>query len=249
MALVAVVIPTYNEAESVGSVIEGVFRAAAVGGFSVHVVVVDDNSSDGTQEVVEECAWRFGAVTLLRRRGKLGLGSAYQDGFRWCLARLGRFEAAVEMDADGSHDPCYLGRIVSPILRGEADVVVGSRYIAGGGWLGGSLLRRVVSRGANLLARLTAGLPVHDATSGYRAVSRRILEAVFGIHAPYSRGYIFQVETLARYHSVGARILEVPIPFRERRGGKSKLNLGEFVAYARWCLERLVLRLGGAATL
>lgn len=239
MALVAVVIPTYNEAENIGRVIEGLFESARAGEFLLHLLVVDDNSVDGTVDIVEECGRRFGSVSLLRRPGKLGLGSAYVDGFRWCLKNLGNFEACVEMDADGSHDPRELGNLVSPILKGEADVAIGSRYVKGGGWRGGSLRRRIISRGANLLVRLTVGLPVRDATSGYRAISRRIVEQAFSEGQTYQSGYIFQVETLYRYSRLGARIREVPINFYERRGGKSKLGLSELAAFASWCLGQL----------
>ncbi|MCS7146429.1 MAG: polyprenol monophosphomannose synthase [Nitrososphaerota archaeon] len=242
MTLVAVVIPTYNEAESIGGILESLFEVSRDEGFDIHVLVVDDNSVDGTVEIVEEFGRRMGFVSVLRRPGKLGLGSAYVDGFRWCLGNLGEFDVAVEMDADGSHDPRELGRLVKPIIGGEADVVVGSRYIQGGGWRGGSLKRRIISRGANLLVRITVGLPVRDATSGYRAISRRVLERAYSERTLYESGYIFQVETLLTYHRLGAKIVEAPINFYERLGGKSKLALSEVFGFAWWCLRQLARR-------
>ncbi|MEM3156258.1 MAG: glycosyltransferase, partial [Nitrososphaerota archaeon] len=125
MALVAVVIPTYNESENIGGILNALSSLAGSAGLNIHVLVVDDNSVDGTVEIVEDFGRRTGFVSILRRPGKLGLGSAYVDGFRWCLRNLGDFAVAVEMDADGSHDPAQLPRLVEPILKGEVDVVIG----------------------------------------------------------------------------------------------------------------------------
>ncbi|MEM1966604.1 MAG: glycosyltransferase, partial [Nitrososphaerota archaeon] len=171
MSLVAVVIPTYNEAENIGRVLESLLDVARRYRLEIRVLVVDDNSSDGTVEIVEGFQARSGSVSMLRRPGKMGLGSAYVDGFRWCLRNLEGLAVVVEMDADGSHDPSQLPFLVEPILNGVADVVIGSRYVAGGGWRGGSLKRRIISRGANLLTRISTGMKVKDATSGYRAIA------------------------------------------------------------------------------
>ncbi|MEM1533784.1 MAG: polyprenol monophosphomannose synthase [Nitrososphaerota archaeon] len=245
MALVAVVIPTYNESENIGGILNALSSLAGSAGLNIHVLVVDDNSVDGTVEIVEDFGRRTGFVSILRRPGKLGLGSAYVDGFRWCLRNLGDFAVAVEMDADGSHDPAQLPRLVEPILKGEVDVVIGSRYVKGGAWRGGRLSRRIISRGANLLVRLTVGLRVRDATSGYRAISKKVLEQAFSGERSYETGYIFQVETLYQYYLLGARILEVPISFYERAGGKSKLGPGELVSFAAWCFRQLAGRISG----
>ncbi|MEM0482625.1 MAG: polyprenol monophosphomannose synthase [Nitrososphaerota archaeon] len=248
MALVAVVIPTYNEAENIGRVLESLGSMSGAVKFDIHVLVVDDSSVDGTVEIVEDFGRRFGNISVLRRPGKLGLGSAYVDGFRWCLKNLGDFVAAVEMDADGSHDPAQLPSLVEPILEGRALVVVGSRYIRGGRWRGGGIWRKLISRGANLLVRITVGLRVRDATSGYRAISREVLEKAFSEDRQYESGYIFQVETLHQYHLLGCKILEVPINFYERGGGKSKLGLGELAGFAWWCFRQLGRRIFGRTT-
>lgn len=248
MTLVAVVIPTYNEAENIGSVLESIESLSSAVNFKIHVLVVDDSSVDGTVEIVEDFGRRFGNVSVLRRPGKLGLGSAYVDGFRWCLKNLGDFAAAVEMDADGSHDPRQLPSLVEPILEGRAHVVVGSRYIKGGGWRGGGVWRKLISRGANLLVRLTVGLRVKDATSGYRAIARKVLEEAFMADRKYESGYIFQVETLNQYRLLGFKIVEVPINFYERGGGKSKLGLGELASFASWCFRQSGKRVFGKPT-
>ncbi|MEM0444673.1 MAG: polyprenol monophosphomannose synthase [Nitrososphaerota archaeon] len=243
MSLVAVVIPTYNEAENIGRVLESLLDVARRYRLEIRVLVVDDNSSDGTVEIVEGFQARSGSVSMLRRPGKMGLGSAYVDGFRWCLRNLEGLAVVVEMDADGSHDPSQLPLLVEPILNGVADVVIGSRYVAGGGWRGGSLERRIISRGANLLTRISTGMKVKDATSGYRAIAGTIIEKVFSREQCFESGYIFQVETLFSYHKLGARIMEAPIDFYERGGGKSKLNFRELVMFAEWCLRQFFSRI------
>jgi dolichol-phosphate mannosyltransferase len=244
MPRVLVVLPTHNEAATVGDVIEGILEAGRGVGLDLSVLVVDDASTDGTREVVEEARQRTGRVFLLPRPGKLGLGSAYIDGFRWGLENMPEAEAFVEMDADGSHDPLQLPRLVAPVLEGSADVAVGSRYVPGGGWRGGALRRRLVSRGANLLARLTTGLKVRDATSGYRAISRRVLEEALRLRKGFEPGYVFQVETLLFFRRLGARIVEAPIDFYERAGGRSKLSAREVRRFALWCLRQSLGRLG-----
>jgi glycosyltransferase involved in cell wall biosynthesis len=153
-------------------------------------------------------------------------------------------EVFVEMDADGSHDPRQLPRLVEPVVEGRSDVAVGSRYVVGGGWRGGALSRRLISRGANLLARLATGLRVRDATSGYRAISRRILEAALSGRTTFESGYVFQVDTLLHFKRLGARIVEVPIDFYERASGRSKLSIREILRFALWCLRQPLRRTG-----
>lgn len=244
----AVVIPTYNEAENIGGVLESLFKVVGESELSVHVVVVDDNSRDGTLEIVEGFRLSSKPVSILKRPGKLGLGSAYVDGFRWCLRNLEGLAVVVEMDADGSHDPRQLPGLVEPVLSGAAEVAIGSRYVRRGGWRGGSLKRRIISRGANLLVRFSTGLEVKDATSGYRAMARSVVEKAFSEDRAFEPGYIFQVETLLLYHKLGARIVEVPIEFYERGGGRSKLNIQELFRFAVWCLRQLLLRSRAAST-
>jgi glycosyltransferase involved in cell wall biosynthesis len=238
MGRVLVVLPTHNEAGSVGGVLENLVETARGAGLDLAVLVVDDASTDGTREIVGDLAARLGVVFLLARPGKMGLGSAYIDGFRWGLRNMPEAEVFVEMDADGSHDPRQLPRLVEPVVEGRSDVAVGSRYVVGGGWRGGALSRRLISRGANLLARLATGLRVRDATSGYRAISRRILEAALSGRTTFESGYVFQVDTLLHFKRLGARIVEVPIDFYERASGRSKLSIREILRFALWCLRQ-----------
>ncbi len=218
LADVSVVIPTYNEASTIGRLIESLIEMG-VG----EIIVVDDGSTDGTREIVEKLAKRHaGKVKLLKRPRKMGLGSAYKDGFRLCKGSV-----VVEMDADLSHRPEDLPRIVDAI--GRADVVIGSRYVRGGRTVGWPLRRRVVSRGANLMARLLLGLDVRDATSGFRAYRRE----VFGLIARKSilNDFNFQVEAIYIAKKHGYRVMEVPITFVERAAGRSKMGLREMASF------------------
>jgi dolichol-phosphate mannosyltransferase len=239
---VAVIIPTYNEAENVVRVLRQVREVMAREGLEGTVTVVDDSSPDGTAELVRRLSSEDGCIRLIVRPMKSGLGSAYLDGFRDALASIPDLDVLVEMDADGSHDPSDLPRLVMPVLRGEADVVLGSRYVEGGGWEGGQRLREFISRGANSLARICTGVPVRDATTGYRAVSSSLMRRVLSSIPPSTKGYVFQVESLAAYFRAGARIVEVPIRFRPRASGKSKLGFGDVIAFALWNLKYLVKR-------
>ncbi|MEN3047414.1 MAG: polyprenol monophosphomannose synthase [Candidatus Caldarchaeales archaeon] len=244
-AEVAVVIPTYNEAGTVGSAVRGVVEAASRKGLDFVVLVVDDSSPDGTADVVRRLAEELGRVELLVRPGRMGIGSAYVDGFRHAIERFEGLRAVVEMDADGSHDPSRLPELVGPVLSGAADVAIGSRYVPGGSWEEGQAFRELVSRGANLLARLCTGLKVRDATSGYRAISADLLRRCAAYLGASSRGYVFQVESLATYVAFGARVVEVPIAFRPRAAGKSKLRFRDVATFAAWnvrFLARRVLR-------
>ncbi len=242
---VAVIIPTYNEAENVVRVLRQVREVMASEGLEGTVTVVDDSSPDGTAELVRQLSSEDSGIRLMVRPAKSGIGSAYLDGFRDALGSGSDLEVLVEMDADGSHDPFDLPRLVMPVLRGEADVVIGSRYVEGGGWEGGQGLRRVISRGANLLARICTGVPVRDATSGFRAVSSSLMLRVLSSIPPSTKGYVFQVESLAAYFRAGARITEVPIRFRPRASGRSKLGLMDVVTFALWNLKYLVKRTMG----
>ncbi|MCX8203240.1 MAG: polyprenol monophosphomannose synthase [Nitrososphaeria archaeon] len=242
---IAVVIPTYNEAETIGSAVRGVVEAASGAGLECVVLVVDDSSPDGTAEVVRRLAGELGRVELLVRPGRMGIGSAYVDGFRHAVERFEGLKAVVEMDADGSHDPSYLQALVGPVLSGTADVAIGSRYVPGGSWEGGQTFRELVSRGANLLARVCTGLKVRDATSGYRAISADLLRRCSASLRASSRGYVFQVESLATFAAFSARVVEVPIAFRPRAAGKSKLRFEDVVTFAAWNLRFLLKRMLG----
>lgn len=211
-----VLIPTYNERENLARIVPAILAALP----DAHVLIVDDNSPDGTGALADVLAARDRRVRVLHRRRKEGLGRAYVAAFHAALA--GPYARVLMMDADFSHDPAYL-----PALRDaarDADVVVGSRYAPGGGVRGWGPLRHLVSRGGNLYARLVLGMPQRDLTGGFRCWRRGVLEAL-GLDTLRSDGYAFQIETLYRAHLFGFRIREVPIVFRDRSVGRSKMSL------------------------
>jgi len=219
-----VVMPTYNEAESVIGVIDQVLAADP----RVDVLIVDDGSPDGTARLVAERAAGEPRVRLLERSAKQGLGVAYRAGFAWGLQR--GYEALVEMDADLSHPPERLPALLDGLA--EADLVIGSRYVPGGRTVNWSRLREAISRGGNAYVRLALGVPVHDCTAGYRAYRRQVLEAL-PVSAVQSNGYCFQVEMAHRTWQEGFRVVEVPIAFTERATGVSKMSK-QIVAEALW---------------
>jgi dolichol-phosphate mannosyltransferase len=210
-----VVIPTYNEAASIEEVVGRVLAVDR----RVDVLVVDDGSPDGTAKLVGELAAGEPRVDLMERDGKQGLGAAYRAGFAWGLAR--GYDALVEMDADLSHPPERLPALLDGL--DGADLVIGSRYVPGGRTVNWSRLREAISRGGNLYVRLALRLPVHDATAGYRAYRRQVLEAL-PVEAVLSNGYCFQVEMAHRAWQEGFRVAEVPITFTERTAGVSKMS-------------------------
>ncbi len=210
--------PTYNEAESIESVVRRVFEA----GDEFAILVVDDNSPDGTATIVRRLAQSHGdRIHLLERTGKLGLGTAYVAGFRYALEH--EFEYICEMDADRSHDPMDLPRLVEPARAGTADLVIGSRYIDGVRVMNWPLPRLVLSYGAGIYTRLITRIPIMDVTSGYKCIHRRVLEAI-DLDRVKSNGYSFQIEMNFRAWKKGFRLLEVPIVFTERAEGQSKMN-------------------------
>ncbi|MFP5298261.1 MAG: polyprenol monophosphomannose synthase [Actinomycetota bacterium] len=212
-----VVVPTYNEAGSIRDVVDRLFEAA---GGSVHLLVVDDGSPDGTAEIVEELAQRRPEeIHLLRRASKAGLGTAYVEGFRWGLER--GYGAMVEMDADLSHDPAVVPALLDAL--DEADLVIGSRYVPGGKVENWGAFRRALSRFGNIYARVLLGYEVKDSTAGFRAYRRSWL-ATEDLSTVASHGYAFQIEMTRRVHSRGGRIAEVPITFVERTTGNSKMS-------------------------
>jgi dolichol-phosphate mannosyltransferase len=235
--LALVVIPTYNEAENILAIVDAV--AAAVPEASV--LVVDDGSPDGTAKLVEEAAAVNPRLHLVQREGKQGLGPAYINGFRWGLAH--GFDFLIEMDADFSHDPAAIPDLLDAIA--DCDVAVGSRYIRDGGVEGWSRGRHLLSQGGNVYARAVLGFGVKDSTSGFRCYRRSVLEAI-PLGEVRSSGYAFQIDMSYRAWKLGFRIREVPITFRERSRGASKMSkaiVGEaLVAVARWGLADLVRR-------
>ena len=224
-----VVIPTYDEAENLGRLVP---RVLAAGPFDI--LVVDDNSPDGTGQIADELAVRYGArVAVIHRPGKLGLGSAYVTGFRFAIER--GYERVFEMDADFSHAPGSL-----PALRAaleQADVVLGSRHVPGGCSPGWAFWRRALSRTGSWYAALVLDLPFGDLTGGFKGFRRGTLERL-DLRAIQASGYGFQIEMTYRCRQAGARIVEVPIRFELRRAGRSKLN-GRIVAEALVLVWRL----------
>lgn len=226
-----VVVPTYNEAASVVPVVTRALDAGS--GFDI--LVVDDASPDGTGALADRLAADSDRVHVLHRPRKAGLGPAYRAGLGWGLDR--GYEALAEMDADGSHDPADLPRLFSALAG--ADVVIGSRYVPGGGVHAWPWHRRALSRGGNRYVRAATGLPVHDATSGFRAFRHVVLETL-DLRRLRSDGYAFQLETALQAWRAGFRVVELPITFIERRQGASKISrpvVGEaLLRVARWGL-------------
>ncbi|MCA9536018.1 MAG: polyprenol monophosphomannose synthase [Myxococcales bacterium] len=213
---VLIVTPTYNERENLPRFLDGVFEVLP----NAHVLVVDDASPDGTGALADELAAADPRVRVLHRPGKLGLGTAYLDGFHWGLAQ--GFDVFFEMDTDLSHDPRYLPDFLDALAEG-ADVVIGSRNVSGGGVEGWGLGRHVLSKGGSLYSRTLLGLPVQDLTSGYKAFRRTVLERL-QLGEVSSNGYSFQIELTYRAVLAGFTVREVPIIFVDRRAGQSKMS-------------------------
>jgi len=211
-----VILPTFNEVENLEPMVQAILRQD----LGLHILVVDDNSPDGTGLLADRLASRYVEVHVLHRPRKLGLGPAYIAGFRWALAR--DYAYVFEMDCDFSHNPATLPVFLEEIVR--AELVIGSRYMPGGSTPDWPPLRRMTSRFGNLYARALLGLQVRDATSGFRCYRRALLAQI-----PWDkitlRGYGFQVAAVFHAERLGARILEVPITFRDRRAGKSKMTM------------------------
>jgi len=231
---VVVVLPTYNEADGIIATIQRI-RAALP---SAHLLVVDDSSPDGTGPIVASLAARDAQVELLTRPGKEGLGRAYASGFRRALALAPNI--VVQIDADLSHDPDELPSLIAPIVAGAADLVVGSRRVGSGTTVGWSRWRNALSQFGGLYARTILRLGIADPTGGFRAWSAPLLAAVASTPTT-AAGYGFQIEMLWRARGVSARIVEVPITFRERASGVSKMTLRIAVEAALLVLQ-LALR-------
>lgn len=208
-----VCLPTYNEREN----LEPMVRALAEHG--VNVLVIDDNSPDGTGEIADRLAAELPWVEVLHRPHKEGLGRAYVDGFRHVLASDA--ELVLEMDCDFSHDPADVPRLIEAVDNG-ADLALGSRYVEGGGTTDWGLVRRLISRGASIYTRLLL-MPVHDATGGFKCFRRRVLESI-DLDTIDAAGYVFQIETTYRTLRKGFSVVEVPIRFADRTAGTSKMS-------------------------
>lgn len=216
---VLVVVPTFNERENLGTIVRRLHTALP----DSHVLVVDDNSPDGTGDVADELAAADDRVHVLHRREKAGLGAAYVAGFEWALSR--EYEFVVEMDADGSHAPEELPRMLVALGSDGvgADVVLGSRYVQGGSVVNWPWYREWLSRGANVYSKFALGVRINDITGGFRVYRRAVLETV-RLHDVASRGYCFQVDLALRAVEAGFAVVEMPITFVEREFGESKMS-------------------------
>jgi dolichol-phosphate mannosyltransferase len=222
---VLVIVPTYNERENLPLITERL-RAALP---DAHLLVADDNSPDGTGKIADELAAADDHVHVLHRPAKQGLGAAYIAGFEWGLGE--GYDVLVEMDADGSHQPEELHKLLASLADG-ADLAIGSRYVPGGRVKNWPASRELLSRGANLYTRIMLGLPVRDATAGFRAYRASTLEKI-GLSDVESQGYCFQVDLTLRTCRNGLRVTEVPITFVERTVGTSKMS-GRVMVEAFW---------------
>jgi dolichol-phosphate mannosyltransferase len=241
-AAIWLVIPTYNEAAN----LQRIVRAARselerVAPERHRILVVDDNSPDGTGTIADSLAAQSEAVEVIHRPGKSGLGQAYLAGFTHALA--GGAELVIEMDADFSHDPRYLPALLE--AAEHADLVLGSRYVPGGGVRDWGLVRRLVSRGGGLYARTILGIDVSDLTGGFKCIRREVLEAI-DLPSLRAEGYVFQIEVTYRAVLAGFRVTEVPIVFADRMAGKSKMS-SRIALEAMWLVP--MMKRGTGATL
>ncbi len=232
------VLPTYNEAENIEAIVRAALPQLASTGMDHHVLVVDDGSPDGTGQIGDRLAAELDEVEVLHRKAKEGIGPAYLAGFDRALS--GGAELVLEMDSDFSHDPADLPRLVA--AAGEADLVLGSRYVPGGGVIDWGLGRRAISRGGSLYAKLLLGVQVNDLTGGFKCFRRKVLEEL-DLTSIGTDGYGFQIEMTYRTIEAGFRVAEVPILFRERRIGASKMS-ARIALEAFWKVPALRMRGG-----
>jgi dolichol-phosphate mannosyltransferase len=228
-----VILPTYNEAENLERIAGAVLENLPASG---RVLIVDDNSPDGTGQIADRLAASNESIAVLHRKVKEGLGPAYLAGFH--VALEAGAERIIEMDADFSHDPAFLPRLIEATER--ADLAIGSRYVPGGGVTEWGAVRRFISRGGSAYARIALGLPIRDLTGGFKCFRREVLEAI-NLDTIEARGYAFQVETTYRAIRAGFRVVEVPIVFQDRRDGTSKMTKA-IVAEAMWRVPAMRFR-------
>jgi dolichol-phosphate mannosyltransferase len=228
MAESLIIIPTYNERENLPAIVAAIFAVVP----ETDILVVDDGSPDGTGEVTDQLAQTDRRLCVIHRAGKLGLGTAYVEGFRFGLARDYRY--ILEMDADFSHDPKYLPELLRAVRAG-ADLALGSRYVKGGGTINWGLVRQMISRGGSLYARTILGVGLRDLTGGFKCFRREVLENI-DLDSVRSEGYSFQIEMTYRTIKAGYRVCEVPIVFVDRRIGQSKMSRKIFLeaVYMVW---------------
>jgi dolichol-phosphate mannosyltransferase len=228
---VGIAIPTYNEKANLQVLIERTFKIFEDNRINGRIVVVDDNSSDGTAQLADDLAEKYDNISVIHRPGKLGLGSAYKDAFKLLLSDP-QVTVVMEMDADLSHKPEYIPSLLGKIEEGY-DIAIGSRYVSDGGvdkeW---SALRRLISKSANFMTVLLVGLNVKDTTSGFRAYDSYALKTI-DLSKVRSNGYAFQIDMLSQCRKVGCEIAEAPIIFYERKHGKSKLGLNSILEFVK----------------
>lgn len=231
------IIPTYNEAANIEPIVRAALAQLEQAAPSRHrVLVVDDNSPDGTGQIADRLAGELEPVEVLHRPGKAGLGQAYLAGFSRALA--GGAEFVIEMDADFSHDPRYLPDLIA--AAGEADMVLGSRYVKGGGVKDWGAVRRLISRAGGVYARWILGVHVQDLTGGFKCIRRRVLETI-DLDSVRAEGYVFQIEVTYRAILAGLSVREIPIVFTDRRVGSSKMS-SRIALEAMWRVPLLRLR-------
>lgn len=227
---VLIIVATYNERDNIGPLIHDIFKYAP----DVNLLVIDDNSPDKTYEVVGDLQKSYpDRLFLLHRPGKMGLGTAYVDGFNWGLSR--KYDVIMHMDADFSHNPKYIPEFLEQIKT--YDLVLGSRYVKGGGVVNWGLSRKMISRGGSLYSRNILGIPIRDLTGGFKCFRANVLEAI-NINNLKSTGYSFQVETTYKTFLKGFKIKELPIIFEDRRVGQSKMSSKIFIE-ALWMVVKL----------
>ena len=224
-----VIVPTYNEVDNIQKFIDSVFL---IDGLSL--LVVDDNSPDGTAKIVESNFENYQNLHLIKRAGKLGLGSAYIEGFKWFLNS--NYSNCLQMDGDFSHSFNDLKNILDSIL--DADLIIGSRYIAGGSTVGWSIERRLLSKYANILSRTILRSKINDLTGGFNLLSKEVVSEIINL-GPSSNGYTFLMEVKNLIEKKGYKIKEVPITFVERESGKSKMNNQIVVEAIRFLLKNI----------
>jgi dolichol-phosphate mannosyltransferase len=228
------VLPTYNEAENIEAIVLAASEALERAVSEHRILIVDDSSPDGTGEIADSLAAQREQVQVLHRSEKSGIGPAYLAGFGYALEHGA--DCVMEMDSDFSHDPADLARLLEAVRAG-ADLALGSRYVAGGGVTDWSLSRRFISRGGSAYARIVLGLDVRDLTGGFKCFRREVLERVH-FESVRSQGYAFQVELTYRAVRAGFRVVEVPIVFKDRERGQSKMSW-QIAAEAMWLVPRL----------
>lgn len=230
---ILVILPTYNERENLEKISAAIFDELP----EAHILVVDDGSGDGTGEIADRMSEENKRVHVIHRPRKMGLGTAYIRGFKYALEN--GYDAVFEMDADFSHDPAYLKNFIQAI--DDCDLVLGSRYIEGGGVVNWGFIRKMVSMGGSLYSRIILGVPYRDLTGGFKCFRKEVLSKI-NLDDVMAEGYAFQIEMTYRAHKAGFRIREIPIFFSERRAGKSKMSWWIFIEaiYMVWKIKWIV---------